>query len=126
MTANTPVQYRTVSPYLIAHDAPRLITFLERTFGASELNRHTEGDRLVHAEVQIGDSIVMVGDPGDPGHRSSASIQVFVENVDDTYRRALEAGAVSESEPEDKPYGARAAGVVDHAGNHWWFATRWA
>lgn len=115
----------TVSPYLVVSDAPRLIAFLEATFDARELNRHADGGRIVHAEVLIGDSIVMIGDKGD-GKQRPASIQVFVDDTDATYQRALAAGATSESAPEDQSYGSRSAGVVDHAGNQWWFGTRWS
>lgn len=125
MSTDQSVTYHTVSPYLDVPDVPRLIAFLEATFEARELNRHTDDSgRIVHAEVQIGDSIVMIGDRGD-GVERPASVQVFVDDVDETYRRALAAGGRSESAPEDKPY-ARAAGVLDHAGNQWWFSGRWA
>lgn len=121
----TNVVYHTVSPYLVVPDAPRLIAFLEKAFGARELNRHHgDGGRIMHAEVQIGDSVVMIGDKGD-GVERPATIQVFVEDVDETFRRALDAGGRSESAPEDKPYG-RAAAVLDHGGNQWWFSRHWS
>jgi uncharacterized glyoxalase superfamily protein PhnB len=127
MGTDTPIQYRTVSPYLVVRDAARVIAFLEGAFGGRELNRHAAEDgRIMHAEVQLGDSIVMIGESPDPGRAGEVNLQIFVEDTDASYRRALDAGGTSEAEPADKPYGTRMAGVADPAGNHWWIGTRWA
>ena len=75
---------------------------------------------MIHAEVKIGDSLVMLGQAGGPWKARSAALYLWVEDVDAAYARALQAGATSESEPEDKPYGHRNAGVVDANGVTWW------
>jgi PhnB protein len=122
----TKSDYRTVSPYLLASDAAAWIEFTVRVFGGRERNRTTDNaGRIVHAEVQLGDSVLMVGESNDGKHRE-ASLQVFVDDVDATYHWALEAGATSEGAPEDKPYGGRGAAVVDANGTHWYLSDGWA
>ena len=113
--------YRTVTPYLVVPDADAELAFLKPAFGATEANCQRRPDNTVmHAEVTIGDSLVMLGQAGGPWKPRSAALYLWVENVDATYARALHAGATSESEPEDKPYGHRNAGVVDPNGVTWW------
>ena len=113
--------YRTVTPYLVVPDADAELAFLKPAFGATEANCQRRPDNTVmHAEVTIGDSLVMLGQAGGPWKARSAALYLWVENVDATYARALQAGATSESEPEDKPYGHRNAGVVDPNGVTWW------
>ena len=113
--------YRTVTPYLVVPDADAELAFLKAAFGATEANCQRRPDNTVmHAEVKIGDSLVMLGQVGGPWTARSAALYLWVENVDATYTRALQTGATSESEPEDKPYGHRNAGVVDAHGVTWW------
>ena len=121
-----PKGYTTVSPYLIAKGAQQIIDFLKKTFGARELQRFDKPDGSVaHAEVQIGDTVVMIGDAGANWLPVSAHLHVYVENVDDCYQRALEAGGVSVQAPERKGEEPdRRAGVKDPAGNTWWIATQ--
>ena len=112
--------YRTVTPYLVVPDADAELTFLKAAFGGTEVECHRRPDNTVmHAEIAIGDSLVMVGQPVAPATPRPAAIYLWVADVDATYTRALAAGATSESEPEDKPYGHRNAGV-DHNGIIWW------
>ena len=82
------------------------------------------GPDSFHIESRIGDSVVVL-ETGDPVHPSAtrASIYVYVEDVDNTYRRAMEFGATSLAVPEDKPYQERSAGVKDSFGNTWWIST---
>ena len=113
--------YRTVTPYLVVPDADAELAFLKAAFGATDANCQRRPDNTVmHAEIKIGDSLVMLGQAGGPWKARSAALYLWVENVDATYARALQAGATSESEPEDKPYGHRNAGVVDPNGVTWW------
>ena len=77
----------------------------------------------MHAELKIGDSIIMIGEASGEWKPMPASIALYVENVDATYARALEAGATSIREPANQFYGDRSGGVKDLAGNHWWIAT---
>ena len=111
-----------VRPYLYGRlDLPEL---LRQAFGAEELERLPVGNKGLHIETKIGDSMVVleVGDPPHPGG-TRASIYVYVEDVDAAYKRALEAGATSVGAPSDKPYQERSAGIKDSYGNTWYIAT---
>ena len=119
-----PEAYHTVTPYLVVEDGSRLIEFMKQAFGgkASEEFRSPDG-RLMHAEVRIGDSCVMVGEPM-PGHPAMpAMLYLYVKDVDATYQSAIRAGATSEMEPVNQFYGDRSGGVKDPCGNKWWLAT---
>jgi PhnB protein len=119
-----PEGYRTVTPYLVVDGATNVLDFVKQAFGAEEKFRMDGPDGKVgHAEVQIGDSIVMVGDAGAENPAMPAMIHLYVHDCDATYERALAAGATSEREPTDQFYGDRSAGVRDSAGNLWWIAT---
>ena len=119
--ADLQTTYRTVTPYLVVSDADAELTFLKAAFGATELNCQRNPDNTVmHAEITIGDTLVMLGQAGGSWMPRSAALYLWVEDVDATYGRALEAGAKSESAPEDKPYGHRNAGVIDRNGVTWW------
>ena len=88
-----PDGYSTVSPYLIASGAQRVIDFLKQTFGARELRRYDMPDgSIMHAEVLIGDTVVMLGDAGANWPAVPAHLHVYVHDVDATYERALQAG----------------------------------
>src|SRR5262245_61013530 len=119
--ADTHDTYRTVTPYLVVPDADAEITFLKSAFSATEASCQRNSDNTVmHAELQIGDSLVMLGQAGGTWGPRPAALYLWVDDVDATYARALGAGARSESEPEDKPYGHRNAGVIDQNGVTWW------
>jgi PhnB protein len=119
-----PVGYHTVTPYLIVEDVEGLIDFLKKTFDAEEVMRssHPEGG-IRHAEVRVGDSVVMMGGASEAWKAMPAALYVYVEDVDASYRRALDAGGASLGEPDDKEYGDRNAGVRDPSGNCWWIST---
>jgi PhnB protein len=122
--ANVPQGYQTVTPYLVVDGVPRLIEFLKAAFGATERMRNLRPDGTVsHAEVEIGDSVVMMGEPQDSSSTMPGMIHVYVGNVDATFQQALRAGATSLREPVDEPYGDRMAGIKDQFGNQWWLAT---
>jgi PhnB protein len=114
--------YRTLTPYLVVPDADAEMRFLKAAFAATEVSCHRNPDQTVmHAELSVGNSLVMLGQACGDDHRAlSAALYVWVPDVDATYARALEAGAASQSAPEDKPYGHRNAGVVDQNGITWW------
>ncbi|HWC67843.1 MAG TPA: VOC family protein [Acidimicrobiales bacterium] len=119
-----PTGYNTVIPYLIAEGAGKLIDFLVQGFGARELNRMSMPDGSVgHAELQLGDSMIMVGDAGGEWPPTRASLHLYVADVDAVYQAALAAGGTSKAEPELQFYGDRRAMVVDPAGNDWSIAT---
>jgi PhnB protein len=92
-----------VSPYLVANGAQRVIDFLKTTFDAVELRRFDMPDgSIMHAEVRIDDTVVMIADGGDAWPAFPAWLQVYVRDVDATYRRALDAGGTSVQAPEKK------------------------
>ena len=122
--AETPMSnYRTVTPYLVVADADAELMFLTAAFGGSVVlcSRDADG-RVVHAEVTIGDSLVMLGQANEQYAPREASLYLWVADVDATYRQALAAGGRSDAAPEDKPYGHRSGGVVDPNGVAWWIA----
>ena len=124
-TSYKPEGYSTVSPYLIAAGAHRVIDFLEKAFAARALRRSDTPDgSIMHAEVRIGDTVVMIGDTGQNWPAVPAHVHVYVDDVDATYRRALESGGVSVQAPERKGDPDRRGGVKDPAGNTWWIATQ--
>ncbi|MFN2563679.1 MAG: VOC family protein [Gemmatimonadaceae bacterium] len=119
-----PDGYHTVTPYLVVRDAPRLIEFLQQAFGATERMRAPRPDGTVmHAEVEIGDSRVMIADASDSAPPMPACIHLYVVDTDALYHLALQAGATSLREPTNQFYGDRMAGVQDPVGNQWWIAT---
>jgi PhnB protein len=119
-----PEGYRTVTPYLIVRDAGSLINFLKQVFDATETQRFQQPDGgIMHAEVRIGDSVVMMADANEANPPMPGMLQIYLEDTDAAYRRALAAGATSVREPEDQFYGDRTAGVRDAFGNQWWITT---
>jgi PhnB protein len=119
--ADSKDSYRTVTPYLLVPDADAELAFLKAAFGAVEVNCQRNPDHTVmHAEIKIGDSLVMLGQAGGRSKPRAGALYLWVEDVDATYAKALKAGATSESEPEDKPYGHRNAGVTGRSGVTWW------
>ena len=120
-----PDGYSTVSPYVVADGAQRLIDFTTRVFDAEPLRRHVRPDgSIMHAEVRVGDTVVMISDGGGSFPAFPIWLHVYVPNVDATYRRALDAGGVSVQEPKQEGDPDRRAGVKDPAGNTWWIATQ--
>ena len=121
-----PDGYNTVTPYLIVDGAADLIDFMKSAFGAQERMRMPGVNGGVgHAEVQIGDSVVMLADTAESeGNLTmTAMIHLYVDDCDATYANALAAGAASRQEPETKFYGDRNAGVGDAWGNIWFLST---
>ena len=122
--ASPPRGYHTISPYIIVDGAEAMMSFLAAVFEATEKERITLANgRIGHAEMQLGDCVVMITDASDANPARSSAHYVFLDDVDATYRRALAAGATSRNEPDDKFYGNREAGLVDRWGNLWWIAT---
>lgn len=119
-----PEGYHTVTPYLIVHGVPKLIDFLVAAFGAKERLRIDNTDGSVsHAELELGDSVIMMGEASAEWNPLPGSIHLYVDDTDALYARALKAGATSVREPADQLYGDRSAGVKDASGNYWWLAT---
>ena len=124
-SSNKPANYNTVSPYLIVDGASGTIAFLVSVFGAVELRRFPDAaGKLMHAEVRIDDTVVMVADGGDGWPPVPSHVHVYVSDVDATYKRALEAGAISVQEPVKKDDEDKRGGVKDAGGTTWWIATK--
>jgi uncharacterized glyoxalase superfamily protein PhnB len=122
--ADTLDTYRTLTPYLVVPDADGELRFLATAFGATEQLCHRNADNSVmHAEVRIGDSLIMLGQAGENWKALPAALYLWIEDVDQVYAKALAAGATSQSAPQDKPYGHRNAGVVDSSGITWWIGS---
>ena len=118
-----PAEYGSVTPYLVVNGASGLIDFAKRTFQAEEIMRMPgPGDTIGHAEMRIGERIVMLADAGPENPTRNAALVLYVNDCDSTYRNALEAGATTEMVPEDQFYGDRRAGV-NAFGVSWWIHT---
>jgi PhnB protein len=124
-SSHKPQGYTSVAPYLIVDSAGATIEFLKRVFGAAELRRFPDDQgRLIHAEVRIDDTVVMIADWAEGWPAVPAHVHIYVPDVDATYRRALEAGATSVQEPVKKEDEDKRGGVKDAGGTTWWIATR--
>ena len=122
-----PEGYHTVTPYLIVADAPAAIDFAKAVVGAEEKNRAIGSAGGVHAEVRIGDSMLMIGG-GTPelswhGQAMPSALHVYVPDVDAAFARAVAAGATVDHAPREMVYGERGCGVIDSGGNRWYIAT---
>jgi len=127
-----PDGYRTATPYLIIKGASAAIDFYKRAFGATETMRMVDPKgRIGHAEIRIGDSVIMLADEHpDMGYRSprslggsSVSILLYLENVDAVFDRAVAAGATAQRPVTDQFYGDRSGTLEDPFGHVWTVAT---
>jgi PhnB protein len=121
-----PAGYHSVTPYLIVNNADAAIDFYKRAFGATELMRMpTPEGRIGHAEIRIGDSAIMLADEyPEMGHRSpqslggtGVSLMVYVERVDETFKKAIAAGATEVQPLKDQYYGDRSGTLQDPLGH---------
>jgi PhnB protein len=119
-----PENYPRVSPYLIVKDCSKTIEFLKYVFDAVEREKMEMPDGTInHAEVTIGDSVIMMGKATENHQPQNVMLYIYVKDTDAVYERAIEKGAVSVMEPADQFYGDRNAGVKDGDGVNWWMAT---
>lgn len=120
-----PEGYYTVTPWIIVRGAAQQIDFMKEAFGAEEIARvYSEGGTIGHAEVRIGDSVVMLFDSKDDWPDTPCFLRLYVEDCDATYQQALKAGATSVTKPTNMPWGDRVGRVRDPLGNLWWIMTR--
>ena len=120
-----PSTHNTVSPYLVLDDVAGEIDFMKAAFGAEELERITlPNGKIMHAEMRIGDSVVMLGGAQEGFSARPGMMHVYCEEVDAVYAKALAAGATTIMEPQDQFYGNREGGVADPQGNQWWIGSR--
>lgn len=127
-----PEGYRNVTPYLVVKGAAAAIDYYKRVFGATERMRMDgPGGTVGHAELEIGDSLVMLADESpDMGFRgpktiggTPVSLLAYVENVDEVFKRAVDAGARALRPVEDQFYGDRMGTLEDPFGHVWSIAT---
>ena len=132
MPQPVPEGYHTITPYLAVENASEAIDFYQRAFGAQERVRMDgPGGAIMHAELQVGDSMIMLSDPFPQSSTTppkqlggtSVSIFAYVENIDDVYKQAIDAGASSLMEPDDMFWGDRFGSVQDPFGHSWTIAT---
>src|SRR4051812_4595690 len=116
-----PKGHHSIAPYFVVKSVHNLIDFLTTAFGAEVLTKMKLPDgRIAHAEIKIGDSIVMAGER-EPAMKLSTHL--YLRDVDEAYARCIKAGGKSLGEPTTHPYGDRGAGVEDPEGNIWWIST---
>ena len=119
-----PAGFHTVTPYLLVDGAERLIEFCKAAFDGKEMHRTSlPGGMIMHAQVRIGDSMIMVADARPEAPARQSAIYLYVPDTDAVYQRAVEAGGHSIMEPTDQIYGDRNAGVTDPTGTIWWIGT---
>jgi PhnB protein len=119
-----PDGYHTVTPYLTADDAAIVINFLQQAFNAQVTFEMKDADGNVrHAELRVGDSMLMLGQARDEWTSRPMSFYLYVPDADAAYKSAVAAGGKSLQEPTTQFYGDRSGGVEDPQGNYWWIAT---
>ena len=131
MVKPIPDGYHSITPYLVVDDAQAAIDFYTRAFGAKEKFRLPMGDRIGHAELEIGDSVVMLADEfPDMGHLgpksrggTTVSLLHYVEDVDSAFCKAIEAGANETRPVENQFWGDRMGTLTDPFGHVWSLAT---
>jgi PhnB protein len=120
-----PENYPSVSPYLIVTNAGATVDFLTAVFGAVEVRRFSDPDgRVMHAEVRLDDTVVMLGDCGEQWPAVESHVHVYVPDVDAVYERALQSGATSVRAPDRREDEDKRGGVKDPWGTTWWIATK--
>ena len=127
-TSYIPSGLTAVTPYLLVSDVAAAIAFYGEAFAATELMRHEEGGRIVHAKLRIGAAVVELGAHGDRAAHDvtglpSVGVHLYVEDVDATLAKAMRAGARTMIPIMDQPYGDREVTIADPSGVVWFIAT---
>lgn len=122
-----PRGYHSITPYLMVSDAKKAIAFYKKAFDAKEIMMIAEGKKIRHAELKIGDSIIMLSDccnerPAESFNNSL--LHLYIKDVDGIVKRAIKAGATLLQPLEDKYYGDRSGILADPYGHQWCVATR--
>ena len=119
-----PEGYHTITPYLVVEGADKLLEFIEKTFdGKVTTKMQDDKGRIAHAELKIGDSMLMLAEASEEWGATKTLLYLYVGDTDATYQKALDAGAASVKAPADQFYGDRSATVQDTFGNLWSIAT---
>ncbi|QDT27773.1 Glyoxalase-like domain protein [Gimesia panareensis] len=119
-----PEGYHAVTPYLLVEGAAKLIEFVALVFDAKTELISYHDDKIGHASLRIGDSMLELADACEEWGATSAALHIYVPDVDSTFQKALEAGATCQREPADQFYGERSASVKDPFGIQWHIATQ--
>ncbi len=121
-----PDGYHAVTPYLVVSGVSKVVDFLQNAFDAKMVGEPMKGPdgAIRHAEVQIGDSKLMLGEACEKNAPMPSMFYLYVEDCDKAYEKAIKAGGKSVREPETQFYGDRSGGVEDSAGNQWWVGSR--
>lgn len=118
-----PENYQAVMPYLILRDAASFIAFAIEVLDAEvSMKELREDGSILHAEIKIGESTVMIAEATEEYSPQNAGLFVYVQDADSAYSKALEIGAKGILEVSDKPYG-RSGGIQDPFGNTWWITS---
>lgn len=125
-TTYKPTKYNSLSPYLVVDGAQKMIDLLKNIFGAKELRRYDNPDgTIMHAEVMLDDSVVMIGDSSEHFSSNQHLLHVYVPDVDATFKKALELGCESVEAPKERKGDPdRRGSFRDFAGNTWAIATQ--
>ena len=117
---NIPEGYNQVMPYLVIENAAAFIEFTQAVFGATEKFKTMRDETVImHAEVSIGESVIMLADVTEQFKQQNAGMFIYVDDCDARYQKALDNGATTVMPPADQSYG-RSGGVLDPFGNTWW------
>ena len=122
---NIPEGYQTVMVYLIVDGASEFLDFSRQVFNAvekKEARTMRDENTIQHSEIRIGDSTIMFADSTETAKPRTAGFFIYVENADETYKKAIARGATAISGLSDKSYG-RSGGVKDPFGNIWWITS---
>ncbi|WP_456311950.1 VOC family protein [Pseudomonas shirazensis] len=121
---NLPNGHQAIMPYLIIKGASQFIDFTKNVFGATESNPKSirEDGTVLHAEININGSTIMIADESPDWQQQTANLFVYVPNADETYQKALDNGATTLMGLSDQDYG-RTCGVIDSFGNTWWITS---
>lgn len=121
---HAPPGFTAITPYLTVTGADALLAFLKQAFAAEEIECHREDGKIRHGLVRIGDGMLELSEAQASWAPMPGAIHLYVPDADETYQRAMAAGATSLYEVTDMDYGERSGGVRDACGNNWYIATR--
>ena len=122
-TVNIPEGYQQLMPYLIIENAAAFISFTQKVFDATERLRTMRDEHtIMHAEISIGESVIMMADATDQFSVQNAGLFIYVDDCDTVFQKALDNGATTVMAPADQSYG-RSGGLTDAFGNTWWITS---
>jgi PhnB protein len=120
-----PEGYHTITPYLAVHHVKQTISFLKQAFDAKEIQVHSlPNGQIMNAEIKVGNSMIMLGEKPAEQKVWTAMLYMYVEDIDDVFKKAIKAGGKLVMEPVDHFYGDRSGAIEDPSGNQWWIASR--